>query len=183
MATELQSFRLPGRGRFTLPIVGKKQENDLSGISKSTFEWTIVFSFLDAAFELFGFSHGTSRETIGHAVNQLFSGAATCLSDLVVIVPLDHNTPTFEQCMNNGTLCQSITIRRHGWVNGQIAVLEERTFNVCYITRFMQVLDYVVLTIRTCEAEEKVNVYTQAGEAKGVASSMVSTITGKSTSE
>lgn len=182
MAVEIQSFKLPGRSRFTIPIVGTKTDNEISGISKSTYEWTIVFSAIaDKAFELFGFSHGASRETIGHSVNQLFSGAATRLSDLTILVSLDESAPAFEQYMNDGTLFETITIRRHGWIQGANQVLEERVFSTCYIVRFLQILDYLALTVRTCDTEEIVNIYDQNGEAKGTAVSSMSMITGQST--
>lgn len=180
MVLELQSFKIPGRNRSSIPIVRKKEENDQTGISKSTPEWIVSIPAAGEiqALELFGFSHGATRENVGHSVNHLIAGSATHFSSLSIIVQLNIFSPIFEQQMNNGTLLENVTIVRNGWVKGAIVELEKRIFSTCYITRFTQILDYVVLEIRTCDVEENVNIYDQSGNKTGAVISKTSTTTG-----
>ncbi|MDR1907434.1 MAG: hypothetical protein LBQ43_01050 [Holosporales bacterium] len=179
-----RTIRLPGRSTMKLPVVRTKKNNELSGISKATQEWTIKIGdilgkgkTIDAAdtipnsAELYSFSYDTVRETVGHSVNQLIANAATRFSDLVVIIQNATYSPILEQYMNNGTMIPIVTIERWGWIANKLTQLEERTFNVCYITQFRQILDYVVLFIRAIERVEKTAVFAQNGTSAGNAAS------------
>lgn len=170
---------LPGRGRFRIPVVGTKKSNEQSGISKATPEWVVEIGNIPQL-ELFGFSAGTTRDTLGHAGSVLYAGAATRLSDLVIVVENTEHSPVLEQMMNDGTLVETIVITRQGWINSSLQTIEERTYSSCYITQFRQILDYVVLFIRTLIREEKIMIYDQTGQANGQAVSSVDQITGTS---
>lgn len=169
---------LPGRGRFRIPIVGTKKNNELSGISKATHEWYVKIG--GTAHELFGFSTGTTRETMGHSVNPLFASAATRYSDLVVIIENTEDSPIYEQYMNNGTLIEDVCIVRQGWIKGEPKDLEKRVFTDNYITQFRQILDYLVLFIRTLKREETIYIFTQQGDSEGQVVSMTDQVAGKS---
>jgi hypothetical protein len=170
-------------------VVGTKKSNEQSGISKATREWTISMDGLlssayrldgadDQTAELFGFTHDTRRSTIGHAANQLISNAAVGMSNLVVIIQNATYAPVLERYMNDGTIIAVIIVQRWGWINGQVACLEKRTFTTCLIVQFMQVLDYLVLSIRTVRREESMYVHNQSGEQIGSVSSYFSAETG-----
>lgn len=168
---------LPGRGRFRIPVIGTKKNNEQSGISKATPEWVIEFGSIPRL-ELFGFSAGTTRDTLGYAGSILYAGAATRFSDLVVVIENTENSPVLEQMMNDGTLLEQIVIIRQGWINASLQTIEERIYSACYITQFRQILDYVVLFIRTLKREEKITIYDQKGQANGQAVSHVDQLTG-----
>lgn len=169
---------LPGRGRFRIPIVGTKKNNEQAGISKAAPEWQVKIA--GTGFELFGFSAGTTRDTLGHSGNPLFSGAATRYSDLVIVIENTEYSPVFEQMMNDGSLIHNVAIFRQGWINGTLQTIEERTYKSCYITQFRQILDYLVLFIRTLEREEKILIYDQLGTPDGQVVSNTNQITGTS---
>ncbi|GHS93126.1 hypothetical protein AGMMS49949_06060 [Alphaproteobacteria bacterium] len=189
-------FKFPGRSALTLPINEPKKDEGLSGISKSTPEWVISFDalleahltiprgkgFPAASIELFEFTHDTTRETLGHSSNQLVAFTATRHSDLNVTIQNDSYAPVLEQYMNNGTCINRITITRLGWIQGAIQLLEERTFKMCNITQFTQILDYIVLSIRYIDREEIVHIYKQetalpAGECVSMVSASTNAIT------
>ncbi|MDR3285496.1 MAG: hypothetical protein LBS83_02315 [Holosporales bacterium] len=167
-ATNFQVFNVPGRKSLKLPIVGNKENNEQSGISKATHEWEMIISGISDKFILFGVYHSHSRETIGNATTNFFPEASTHTSDLRIIVQLDSRFPVLEQCMNNGTCLNLITIIRKGWVNSAFLQLEKKIFYTCYVSHFMQVLDYVIFQIRTLKIEEDINVYNQDGTPSGV---------------
>lgn len=183
-----RTITLPGRNSLTIPIVGTNKNNELSGISKSTPEWMISIDTIfelgnfyegdSTLIELFGFTYGTERETTGHSVNQLLSSSATRFSDLIVIIQNGAYSPVLEQRMNDGTCIQTIKIKRFGWINATLQVLEERIFQICYITHFKQILDYVVLHIRTCNRTETIKIYNQEGGSDGGSGNIVSAIDG-----
>lgn len=176
------TITLPGRGRFRIPIVGTKKNNDQSGISKATPEWTV--SIGDIKFELFGFSAGTTRDTLSHAGNPLYANAATRFSDLVIVIENTEHSPVLEQIMNDGSLINTITIIRQGWINSVLQTLEERIYKSNYITQFRQVLDYVVLFIRTLERTEEITIYKQTGAPEGkVVSNTINQMTGTSSAK
>lgn len=184
----LRTIKLPGRNSLTIPIVGTNKNNELSGISKSTPEWMISIDNIfedgnsyendSTLIELFGFTYGTERETTGHSVNQLLSSSATRFSDLIIVIQNGSYSPILEQRMNDGTCISNVIIKRFGWINNLLAPLEERTFQTCYITRFKQILDYVVLHIRTCLRTEIIKVYQQDGGPGGESGNVVSAIDG-----
>lgn len=188
-----RSITLPGRSRFSIPVVKTDAVNELSGVTKATPEWMVAIDALLAPkhsvlaggdtysdpnmVELFGFSFGVERETTSHIINQLLSSAATRYSDLSIIIQNATSAPILEQKMNDGALIQNVIIKRFGNVGAAPArqILHTMTFSTCYITRFKQVLDYLVLWIRVCEHSEEVFVFGQGGVAGG---SVVSTVSG-----
>lgn len=177
---------LPGRSRFRLPVVGTKTNLEQSGLSKQTPEWTIEIDdvFQDqplgvsqTSVELFGFTYNTTRDTLGHSVSSLISSPSLRLSDVVVMIRNDASAPKLEQKMNSGTVIQNITITRYGWIT-EYTVLETRTFETCYITKFKQILDFLVLFIRTIKINEHFWVFNQDGKSAGNLSSEISVETG-----
>jgi hypothetical protein len=186
---DARTIRLPGRSAVVIPIVGTQKNNEQSGISKATREWTISMDnhlssdyrsddIADNTTELFGFFHNITRETVGFAANQLIANAATRLSDLIVIIQNATYSPILEQYMNNGTRIDAVVLQRWGWINNELQCLEERIFSTCYITQFRQILDYLVLFVRTINVEEKIHIYDQTGAPTGIASSNVSASSG-----
>ncbi|MDR1597552.1 MAG: hypothetical protein LBR89_01290 [Holosporales bacterium] len=174
-----RTIRLPGRSTVFVPVIGTKKNNELSGISKATREWTVTIDpAIPDSTELYGFSYNTTRETVGHAVNQLIANAATRLSDLIIIIQNATYSPVLEQYMNDGTMIPMITIQRWGWINSALTELDKREFGVCYVTQFRQILDYLVLFIRPIQRDEKILIFGQNGESKGQAVSSISATTG-----
>lgn len=188
-----RTITLPGRNPIIIPIVGTNKNNELSGISKSTPEWMISMDNIfepgnsykndSSLIELFGFTYGTERETKGHSVNQLLSSSATRFSDLMIVLQNGTYIPKLEQCMNSGTRIDITKIKRFGWIKEQLQILEERTFEICYVTRIKQILDYIVLNIRACKRHEKIIIYKQDGTPNGQSSNFVSAIDGSTTPE
>jgi type VI protein secretion system component Hcp len=188
---DMKVVTLPGRGRLKIPVVGTRKNNELSGVSKATKEWTVridnifehtsIFSdreiiekdkddkvisstlhFPDEnEVELFGFTYNTQRETLGHSVNQLIASASIRHSDVILIIQNSTYSPRLEQCMNNGTVLYEVVLHRSGFINGANRLLEERMFRDCNITRFIQILDFVVLHIRVLSREETSYMYAQ----------------------
>ncbi|MDR1207813.1 MAG: hypothetical protein LBJ89_00510 [Holosporales bacterium] len=189
---DYRTIRLPGRSAMRMPVIGVRKNNELSGISKATQEWTLEVGDIFGSHkihdseetlanhtELFSFSYDTVRETVGHSVNQMIANAATRFSDLVVIIQNATYSPVLEQYMNNGTMIPCVKIHRWGWINNSLVELECREFNVCYITQFKQILDYITLFIRPIERSECFSVYSQDGSKVGeTASSTVNAETG-----
>jgi hypothetical protein len=175
-------FKIPGRASHTnIPLVRETEQSELAGLAKMTLEWVIYVTVggKPAELELFGISFGSFRHTVGFSVNQLLAGADTRFADLVVIVQLNTFSPLFEQSMCNGSLIEVIIIKRFGWIKGELKVTEEHTFSICYIVGFSQVLDFVVLKIRTCEKVEKFTIFGQDGNNDvGSVISSASSVTG-----
>jgi hypothetical protein len=175
---DTQLIVLPGRGRVSMPVIRTQKQTDLSGVSKATPEWSVVIGSLTGTIELFGFFYNTTRETLGHSINQLVSSSAPRYSDLVILIQNQTYSPILEQYMNNGSIITVITITRWGWINGTISMLEQRIFSSCYITQYRQVLDYLALFINYREKEEKTIVYSQQGAQTGSVVSSTSATTG-----
>ncbi|MDR2464434.1 MAG: hypothetical protein LBD36_02375 [Holosporales bacterium] len=182
---DTRTIKLPGRSGVVIPIVGTNKNNELSGISKATREWTISMDGLlssdyrtdntaDFTAELFGFSCDTTRETSGHSANQLIANAAVRMSDLIVLIQNATYSPILEQYMNNGSRIDCIELARWGWINNVCTCLESKKFSICYITQFRQILDYLVLFIRTIKREETICVHNQSGQPIGLVSSFFS---------
>ncbi|MDR0631499.1 MAG: hypothetical protein LBF66_02955 [Holosporales bacterium] len=175
-----------------MPIIGVRKNNELSGISKATQEWTLeigeIFGdhkihdteeTLGNHAELYSFAYNTERETVGHSVNPMIANAATRFSDLAVIIQNASYAPVLEQYMNNGTMIPYVNIHRWGWINNSLVELEIREFRICYVTQFRQILDYLTLFIRPIERSECFSVYSQDGSKVGeTASSIVNAETG-----
>jgi type VI protein secretion system component Hcp len=183
---DMKVIALPGRSRIKIPIVGTKKNNELSGVSKATKEWTLRMDLIfvnpanalshaletlesgeeppktgEFEVELFGFTYETTRETVGHSVNQLIASASIRHSDVILVIQNSTYSPKLEQYMNDGTLIDNVEIYRHGFVDGSMQLLEARLFKDCYITHFQQVLDYVVLHVRVLYRHEISYIYSQ----------------------
>lgn len=191
---------LPGRGRLKIPVVGTAKSREASGISKATKEWTVRMDSIFAhtadlywrdtpageepptttEIELFGFTYNTQRETLSHSVNQLIACASIRHSDLIIIIQNATYSPILEQYMNDGTLIREVVLHRSGFIGGVNCILEERWFKDCYITRFIQVLDFVVLHIRVLAREESSYIYAQDTTSQGMSVSAVDFRTGSS---
>jgi hypothetical protein len=180
MSVNIQFFNIPGRTHYNLPIVGTNENNEQSGISKATREWELMVPVGGAqvALELFGFSHGIFRDTLTNSTANFISGAATRSADLMVLLQIDNNSPTLEAYMNNSTLLEIVEVRRNGWIKGVFSILEQLIFKTCYIVRFMHILDFLLMQIRVCEVEEKLQIYAQDGSPTGQTSSIIQTVTG-----
>ncbi|MDR0633013.1 MAG: hypothetical protein LBF84_02645 [Holosporales bacterium] len=165
---------------MNIPLVREGEESDLSGISKATREWVIFITLGGEPVELevFGFRHGSSRHTVGFSVNQYLAGADTRFSDLGVLLQLDQYAPLFEQQFATGGLFAVIVIKRFAWINGELKVTEEHTFSTCYIVKYIQILDYIFLSIRVCQKVEKFIIIDQDGNNGGSVVSSASTVTG-----
>jgi hypothetical protein len=187
---DFHTIVLPGRSAVRMPVIGVQKNNESSGISKATQEWTLEIGDVFGAHqtnkgelanhaELYSFAYNTGRETVGHSNNSLIANAATRLSDLIVIIQNSSYSPVFEQYMNNGTKIEIVRIHRWGWINDALVELELREFMTCYITQFRQVLDYLTLFIRPIKRSECFSVYAQDGTSVGkTASSVINMVDG-----
>ncbi|MDR3285208.1 MAG: hypothetical protein LBS83_00810 [Holosporales bacterium] len=191
----LQSFKLPGCKPIIIPIVGRKRENELNGVSKATQDCRVTFEFqcgCEIYTQLFGWSCGLSRENIGNPMTNFFPASATHASELCIIIQVSNLFPKLEQAMNSGSIFPRIIIRKFGWILGQDGStldgyeenptgtpLETIVFFTCFITYIQQVLDYIVLRIRYCQVDDRLNIYNQEGAALGSISGSVSLINGE----
>ncbi|MDR1208381.1 MAG: hypothetical protein LBJ89_03450 [Holosporales bacterium] len=116
--------------------------------------------------ELFGFTYDTQRETLGHSVNQLVAFASIRHSDVILIIQNSTYSPILEQYMNSGRLLYEVALRRSGFIDGTNLTLERRVFRDCYITRFIQILDFLVLHVRILAKEETSFMYAQGAVYK-----------------
>jgi hypothetical protein len=174
-------LKIPGRAsHINIPLVREKEDSELAGLSKATREWVFYAMVGEPVdMELFGISFGSFRHTLGFSINQLLAGADTRFADLMVIVQLNKFSPLFEQLMCNGSVIDVITIKRFGWIKGALKVTEEYTFSICYIVGFSQILDFVILKIRTCEKVEKFTIFGKDGNNDvGSVVSSASSVTG-----
>jgi hypothetical protein len=128
---------------------------------------TSTVNELNVFTELFGWHSEAHKFSCGNLANSLMAAAGVAHSPLVLIIPSGVFAADAEKAVADGTIINTTTIARLGYINGSIRVLQTVLFNGCRFTRFQQQLDMLILHCTVLKKTTIIPVFNKAGVPRG----------------